>query len=349
MLKDRVTERVKSGLGVVAAIVGSLAIGTCAALAQGGAPAKVTVFFPTPPATYLLGFYLAEDQGLYRDAGLAVEFKTVSGDQNALRAVVTGAGDVAVVGNPILYEAVINGAKIKGVGGGNQATIDYYLVLAKGKGTTLKDAAGKTLAISTPGSMPQLLPEMMFRKNGIDSSGTKYVPIGGFAARMQAVVAGKVDGTLTDTLSALRAERAGQVTIVAVASQQLAEPLGYTLSLMSEDGLRDPVRHKALAAFVKATMQGARRIVEQPDAAAQAVFKRLNGDVDLPLLRATIDKLNGEKVWGLNGGVEEKLHEFTMKTYLEYHLISQAVPYATAYDPSLVQEAMKELGPAKGW
>ncbi len=309
---------------------------------------KFTLVFATPPAPYLAAFYVAEDKGFFKQSGLAMEYKTVAGDQNGMRALITGAGDVTIVGAPILYEAVINGGKVKGVGGGNQVLTDYFLVLGKNVGTTLKEAAGKTLAISNPGSMPQLLPEMMFKKQNIDSAGTRYLPIGGFSARLQAVLAGKVDGSLVDTITALRGEKEGGLKIVADAQQIIAEPLGYTFTIASTDALADPQRRKALYAFVKASMQGARYVVEHPDEAATSIQSRIK-DTPIDLLRETVAKLNEEKVWALNGGVHQALHDFTEKTYVQFKLISKDVSYAEAFDPSLVEQAQKELGEKPGW
>lgn len=324
-------------------------VGAFASLAPASAQdTKFTVVFATPPAPYLGAFYVADDKGFYKEAGLSMEYKTVAGDQNGMRALITGAGDVTIVGAPILYEAVINGGKVKGVGGGNQTLTDYFLVLGKAKGAALKDAVGKTLAISNPGSMPQLLPEMMFKKENIDSSGTRYLPIGGFSARLQAVVAGKVDGSLVDTITALRGEKTGDVKIVADAQKVIAEPLGYTFTITSQDALNDPARRKALYAFVKASMRGARYVVDHPDEAAASIQSRIK-DTPIDLLRETVAKLNEEKVWGVNGGVGEKLHDFTMKTYLQFKLVSKEVPYKDAFDASLVDQARKELGDKAGW
>ena len=159
----------------------------CATIA--GAPAsaqeKFTFIAVSPTSGYMLPMYVAMDQGFYKAAGLDFEIKTVGGDQNGIRALVTGVGQVTVVGAPILYEAVTNGAKVKGIGGGNQTLTDYYLVLGKGKGTTVKDAANKTLAISNPGSMyafdykrPSTLEEA---RNGLEGIAESKLLAGGMS------------------------------------------------------------------------------------------------------------------------------------------------------------------------
>jgi NitT/TauT family transport system substrate-binding protein len=292
---------------------------------------------------------VAQDAGFFRDAGIELDIKTVSGDQNAIRALISGDGDAAVIGFPVLYSAVLSGAKIKGIGGGNQTLADYFLVLGDGKGETLEDAAGKILAISTPASMPQLYPELLFQAKGITSKGTRYVAVGGMSARLQAVIAEKVDGTVIDTLNVLVGEKTGKIKIVADVNKDLSAKLGYEMTVTRSDMLNDPVKRKAIAALVEGTIQGARRTVEQPDSAVESFSKRLNGSIDRTLLKTLIEDMNKAKVWGLNGGVETKLHDDTVNTYLAHHLIPRQVDYDQAFDPSLVNQAVKELGEQKGW
>jgi NitT/TauT family transport system substrate-binding protein len=315
---------------------------------QASALEKFTFIAVSPPSGYMLPMYIAMDKGFYKSAGLDFEIKTVGGDQNGIRALITGAGQVTVVGAPILYEAVTNGAKVKGIGGGNQTLTDYFLVLRKGKGTTLKDAANKTLAISNPGSMPQLIPGMMFKKMGIDASQTKYVPVGGYSARLQAVAAGKVDGTLIDAFTSLKGEKDGITVTVADAQEVLQGPLGYTFNVTTQEQLNDPAKRKLLEAFVKATIQGARLIVDKPDEAAEVLLKQYKGDVPAELVKQTVAKLNHGKVWGINGGVGKQLHDYTMAAYLDTKLVSKQVDYKDAFDPSLADEAVKELGKRDG-
>lgn len=321
----------------------ALALATLPASAQAQTLPKIMVVLPNPPATYMLPLYMAQASGAYKRAGIEVEAKTVGGDQNSLRAVITGSGDVAVIGPPVLYEALANGAKIKTVGSW-QATTDYFLVMAKDKATSLREVVGKSLAVSTPGSMPHLIPQMMFKKNGLDGGNTRYVAIGGLSVRMQAVMAGKVDGTITDTMNALRGERAQQVNIVTSTTEQFPEGLAYIYLTVSEANLQDPVRRKALHAFIKGSIEGAREVVDQPDRAAEIFYERVSKDVDLDLMKASVKKLNEQKVWGLNGGIEEHIHDFTLRAYMDFHVVDHPVPYKEAFDPSLVDAAVKEIG-----
>jgi ABC-type nitrate/sulfonate/bicarbonate transport system substrate-binding protein len=314
----------------------------------GDAPKLVTLVLSGPPSTYMAPYYVAEDAGFYSDAGLKVAITTISGDQNALRAVLSGSGDVAVIGFPILYEAVNSGARIKAIGTGVQCTVDYYLVLGRGKGDSLKDAADKVLAISTPGSMPQLIPQILFAEKHIDASKARYVAVGGNAARLQAVVAGKVDGTLIDTLNAVRGEKDGQLKIVADAATDVSTQLAFSVGTVSDSALADPERRAKLAAFVLATIKGARLVSENPEMAAKSVDERLKGDTPMDLMVEVFKRINQSHVWGLNGGIPRKLHDDTIALYTKFNLVSKPVSYEDAFDPSLADDAVKTLGPVPG-
>jgi NitT/TauT family transport system substrate-binding protein len=305
--------------------------------------AKLVVVLGGPPATYMLPLFMAQAAGLFEKEGITVETTTVVGDQNSMRAILAGSGDIAVVGPPIMYDALAAGAKVKTIVGWQEVT-DYFLVLAKGKGTTLKDVAGKTLAVSTPGSMPQIIPEMMFKKNGIDGYGTKYAALGGLAARYQAVIGGKVDGTITDTINALRGERDGTVTLITNTKTQFPEGLGYIDVVARDAQINDPAGRKTLLAFTKASIEGARLITEQPDKAAQVFYEKVGKDVDLPLIQSAVKRLSEFKVWGINGGISPQVHDFTMKTYVSFGLSKNALAYNQVYDSSLVDETLKQIG-----
>jgi ABC-type nitrate/sulfonate/bicarbonate transport system substrate-binding protein len=107
-------------------------------------------------------------------------------------------------------------------------------------------------------------------------------------------------------------------------------------------------KRKILQAFVKATMRGARDIVEHPNDAAVSIQSRLK-ETPIELLNATVSKLNEEKVWGLNGGVDEEIHNSTMNIHLDFKLVSKRVDYKDAFDPDLASQAKSELGEIAGW
>ena len=59
---------------------------------------KLKVVFATPPTTYALPHFVAQDLGWLKSRGLTIEEVFLVGDANALRALLSGQGDLAAPG-----------------------------------------------------------------------------------------------------------------------------------------------------------------------------------------------------------------------------------------------------------
>lgn len=324
--------RMLAGLTIAAAV---------ASPAAAQSPAKLKFVMPTPAATYLLPFFVAQDMGWYRSWGLEVEEQIVQGDANALRATIAGDSVVTFIGPPTIMEAVIAGGKIK-VFTSWQPVTDYQLIATGKQPKTLKDLAGKNMAVAGPGGMTSHIPQMLMRRAGVDASQVKFLSVGGMSARLQSVAAGKVDATLVDTFFATKAESAGVAHIVSSIAREFPG-LGYVFAISRETTLADPAGRAALTLFAKGTIAGARFIRKDPGAAAALLKKRLP-DEELALIRKTLEKLNEQNVWGLNGGLEREVFEFSSKTFADLGMVKRAVPYEEMVDPSVVAAVLRELG-----
>jgi ABC-type nitrate/sulfonate/bicarbonate transport system substrate-binding protein len=163
--------------------------------------AKIKMVFPGPVTTFSLPYLVAQKKGWVGD--LEVEDIHVTGDANAMRVLLSGNADIALIGTLNVLASIHAGASIRAIHSW-QPIGDYSLVLATGKGTKLGDLAGKTFASSGPGGLPDQLPRLIMRKYGIDESTTRFVQVGGHAARLQAVIGGRADATLVNTVTALK-------------------------------------------------------------------------------------------------------------------------------------------------
>src|SRR5438093_13323062 len=90
-----------------------------------------------------------------------------------------------------------------------QPVTDYMLIAGDKKAMTLKDLADKRIAVTGPGSMTMHIPQMLMLKAGVDTCQVKFLSVGGMAARLQSVAAGKVDATLVATFFAMTTDRWG--------------------------------------------------------------------------------------------------------------------------------------------
>jgi ABC-type nitrate/sulfonate/bicarbonate transport system substrate-binding protein len=311
---------VAQGLCVVAAL---LALDASAAGA-----AKIKMVFPGPVTTFSLPYLVAQKKGWMGD--LEVEDVHVTGDANA---------NIGLIGTLNVLASIHAGAGIRAIHSW-QPIGDYSLVLATGKGNKLADLAGKTFASSGPGGLPDQLPRLIMRKHGIDEASARFVQVGGHAARLQAVIGGRADATLVNTVTALKGVQEGKVTVVARLSAEFPG-LGYVWNVVRTETLA-----KLAGAFQTMTdigIQGSRFIMANPDEAAAILHERLP-DLDLPFLKAVVRDLNGENVWGVDGGLDPAIEEFTAELNMKLGNLPVAAPAKDVLEPRFVDRALAKLG-----
>jgi ABC-type nitrate/sulfonate/bicarbonate transport system substrate-binding protein len=275
---------------------------------------KLKISFASPYATYCSPYLIAKDFGWFKDAGLDTEDIILNGDANATRALVTGASDIAMTGPLNVFNAIENGATIKWIGSW-QTSVDYVVVAQKSI-TSLDQLQDKTFASSGPSGLPQVLPVMLFKKLGVPSDRVKFVSVGGHSARLQAVIAGKADAAIVNELTGLIGNKNGTVHILASVTEHFPH-LGYIVLAARNADIADPQKLKAFEILMSGSIRGARFIQQNPEKAAVILEKYLKG-IDLDLLTVVLKKLNDQKVWPLNGGLDDQVTNFTAK--LEYEL-----------------------------
>jgi NitT/TauT family transport system substrate-binding protein len=301
---------------------------------------KLRFIMPTGPATYLLPFFVAQDLGWYEKWGLTVDEKVVRGDPNSIRAIISGDGDVTVVGPNTAMQTIIKGGGIKAISSWQPIT-DYHIITRPEVGKSLKELSDKKWAAYSSGGMSAEIPKMLLRKHGLSADDAKILAVGGMSSRMQAVVAKKVDVTMVDTFYTEIGKQQGLIEIVAIAKE--FPGLGYLYSVASEKSLKDPDMRKAIKIFVRGGIEGSRFIMKTPDQAAD-VMKKRTPDVDMGLIKKIIHALNDQDVWGPNGGIKQEVTEFSASTYHKLGAIDRATTYDEIVDNSLVNEVIGEIG-----
>lgn len=301
--------------------------------------AKIKMVFPGPVTTFSLPYLVAQKKGWLGD--LEVEDIHVTGDANAMRALLSGNADIGLIGTLNVLASLHAGANIRAVHSW-QPIGDYSLVLATGKGTALSDLAGKTFASSGPGGLPDQLPRLIMRKHGIDEATARFVQVGGHAARLQAVIGGRADATLVNTVTALRGVRDGKVVVLTRLSQEFPG-LGYVWNVVRTDSLGKPELAAAFETLTEAGIRGSRHTMEHPDEAAEILRERLP-DLDLAFLKEVVHDLNGENLWGVDGGLDPAVEEFTADLNMKLGNLPVAPPAKDVLDARFVDAALKKLG-----
>ncbi len=306
----------------------------------GAAMSKLKMIFSTAPTTYGIPYYIATDKGWFKDMDLEVEDIYLTSSPNAIRAMVSGTGDVTLLAPSTTMLSILGGADIKVIGSW-QPRVDYQLISSKkGKITKITDLLGKTLAGGGGVGMINHMTTMILKKHGHVQKRLKYLPVGGHADRIAAVLSDKADFTLVNTLTASRAS--DQINWITPVAKELGA-LGYVYLAVKGEDLKDPVKREAFTKFMKGSIMGARYAIQHPDEAAAAMHKR-TPDIDLALIKMVVGQLNAIPVWGVDGGVPNEVTDFTASRYLEYGVLKKAISTDQVLDTSIVEPIIKELG-----
>src|SRR4029077_6912440 len=90
-------------------------------------------------------------------------------------------------------------------------------------------------------------------------------------------------------------------------------------------------------------IRGSRYVMENPDEAAAMLHERLP-DLDLAFLKAVVRDLNSENLWGVDGGLDPAVEEFTADLNMQLGNLPVAAPAKDVLEPRFVGRALIKLG-----
>jgi len=198
---------------------GGLALVAGAALLLGGAaaPARAETLNVGKPQASVFDFVPLEigiDKGIFAQHGVDIKVFTLRGAAEQQQALVAGAIDVGLGSGPAMAFAA-RGATVKGVA--EMASKPLALVLAvnaKGPIKKIADLKGKTISISSAGSITEWLIRELQRQHGIPLDAVKLVGLGSNSSQMAALRTGQTDGLPTDIFLATKYQREGILRVL---------------------------------------------------------------------------------------------------------------------------------------
>ena len=159
----------------------------------------------------------AQKEGFLRDANLDVEFFYTEGGGNTLQTLTSGSVDVAM-SNGLLgaLGAYSKGAPIRAISAQMTGAHElFWYVKSDSSIRSLKEADGKTIAFSAPGSSSNLILLSLLKQAG---SKAKPIATGGLPATLTQVMTGQIDIGWAVPPFALRELQEGRIAIVARAT-----------------------------------------------------------------------------------------------------------------------------------
>jgi NitT/TauT family transport system substrate-binding protein len=192
----------RAAMNVVAISFAAAAI-AAAALTAGAARAETTLRLGKAQANQF-AFVPADvgaDTGIFKNNGINLEISAFGGDAKMIQALAAGSIDIALGGGPALA-TIVKGAPMKAVAAGADAPNTIMLVVLKdGAVNSVDDLKGRTVSVSTAGSLTYWLMQQLSRAQGWGDDGIKIAPLGSSEAQIAALKTHQIDGVTTDSVT----------------------------------------------------------------------------------------------------------------------------------------------------
>src|SRR5262249_52365746 len=154
------------------------------------------------------------EAGIFKKRGLDIEIANFGGDAKLLQALTADGIDIALGGGPTIA-FVQKGTPMLGIAAIADAPGTIMLVVLKdGPVKADDDLKGRTVSVSTAGSLTYWLAKELSRQKGWGNDGIKIAPLGTPAAQIAALKTGQIDGVVTETSTIFKLEEEGSGRIL---------------------------------------------------------------------------------------------------------------------------------------
>ena len=301
---------------------------------------KLVVAFGTTPLDQTAHFFAyALENGFYKEQGLEVEFLPLKGDQNAIRAVVSGDADVAWTGFVASLQANEAGADLVAFSGFNPK-IDYLLV-SKTEIERPKDIEGHKLGVSGPGAVSHQVPNLMIEADGGDPEKVELVAVGGSSSRVQALIAGDIDAAALNYVFSLRTKDYDNLHTIGDAASALPNYL-YANEIADRKTLEE--KADAIQAFVNGTMKAV-LWANEPENFEKAVdiSQQILPDTPRDELAIGLQHFIDIGYWNPSGVLPKEAFDFSQNVALEFEFLQTPLNYEDYWVGTFVEEASQVI------
>ncbi len=208
--EDRIRSRGRFGVVLFGALLfGAFSAGTLLTETGARAQTKIRVGKAQAQTFAFIPADVGTETGLFMRRGLDVEIASFAGDARLLQALAADALDIALGGGPTLA-FVAKGAPMLAVAALADAPGSIMLVVRRdGPVKTEDDLKGRTLSVSSAGSLTYWLAQQLSRSHGWGTDGIKIATLGSSAAQAAALKTNQIDGIVTETSTVFKLEEDG--------------------------------------------------------------------------------------------------------------------------------------------
>jgi NitT/TauT family transport system substrate-binding protein len=197
-------------------------------------------------------FYMASRRDFAQKLGLKLEFVPLKTDTIELKALIAGELDSYEGGPQGAIVAASRGADVKVIGC-NWLVVPHGLFV-RNEIDAVADLKGKAIAVSAPGSFPELVARAVLEKAGVPTTGVTFAAMGSDTDRYKALAAGVVAGAIVSNEYTPIAAKAG-VKLLVPGSEAVPNFLRVCLHATGKTLTQRP---DDTAKFLAAEMEGLR-------------------------------------------------------------------------------------------
>ncbi len=196
-----------AGLRMAACAFAAVTLGLAA-----GQPAeaqtKVRVGQPQAGTFQFVPLQVGTEAGTFRKHGVDVEISNFGGGPKVQQALTAGSIDIAIGSGPELA-FIVKGAPEIAVAAMADAPYSVVLAVLKDGPKTAADLKGKTVSVSSSGSLTDWLARELSRQQGWGADGFKIAPLGRTDAQTAALKTRQIDGMIVEVNAGYRLEEEG--------------------------------------------------------------------------------------------------------------------------------------------
>jgi NitT/TauT family transport system substrate-binding protein len=282
-------------------------------------------------------FYMASKRDFAQRLGLKLEFVQLKTDSTELKAALAGELDSYEGGPGGAIVADSRGADVKVIGC-NWLVVPHGLFVRDAI-KTVADLKGKSIAVSQPGSFPELVARSVLEKAAIPVGEVKFASMGSDTDRYKALAAGVVDGAIVSNEYTPIAAKSGVHELVPGSA---AVP-NFVRVCLHATGKVLKQRPDDAAKFLAAEMDGLRYALAHRDDTIKLTQELTGQKPDDPRAAFVYD-------WAMKAGAigpdlpipMDKL-EVVQKAALAVGTMTKPVNLATVVDPSIRAKALTLL------
>src|SRR5262245_10468581 len=152
-------------------------------------------------------------KGIFQRNSTELELTAFAGDARMQQAAAADSIDILLGSGPAMA-FIVKGAPIKGVAAMAGPPLLLAIVVRPDGPKTVADLKGKTVSVSTAGSLTYWLVSETSRRQGWGPNGIKIAPMGAMPGQIAALKRGDVDGTIMDIGNAFDLEKKGEGRIL---------------------------------------------------------------------------------------------------------------------------------------